>query len=365
MAKTKLFNFDPKNGFTSKFSIGGLPVFADDIQNLETASKLFGLFAMLKGMDCVLSGCLVDELNITTNKVTLTEGYILIDDIVYYFEGVKDQTYPFAIKAGTQEVDTRVFKNDIDRDVAISYNYTIVTTNVEIPNSIFFDPFTYQKAEYIISNRAKISNEFKIFNGENLHVEKTETGKNIVGYDNYYNEPKLQYRHIIINQFGFTEEVGRWQLHGYVFDNFFSDYNIPYISNGYRSNERPNDLTNSITLKNTDLPQHTHDFNNNLGSVVFDQNSGSHSHQVKTNRFQLATGSNTALAYTLDTGVYFGFPSIDNGIYKQDGAHQHNLSGTTGNITNQTTQTKIDIRQQGVVHFYASYYSDYAYIYPR
>jgi hypothetical protein len=254
------------NGFPTDFSIGGLPIFSDDLKQLETNSQIFGLYGMLKGWSCILSGCLIDELNTTTKTLTMTAGLVLLNDVVYEVPELVNQTYPFSITKGSSVVDTRLFKDGNAKDVAIDYNHNIRTNftyndgnggTQTTPNEalgliyptdisleeVYFDPFTAQKAEYIIKAKNSFERDVHILSQNTLgQVYQTETLKNIVG-----NVLSVKFN----GQFG---EAYRWKYYGF----------IPHSTNGrnLRMNtigrSQGGDSDNEIMLTNTQVPLHRH-----------------------------------------------------------------------------------------------------------
>lgn len=184
------------NNLPTDFAIGGLPLFSDDIKQLETNANIWGITSILKGWSVILSGCLVDEVDTDSNTCVVTSGLVLIDDIVYEFNGYTG-TYPFSITPGVQTTDERIFKDGNLKSVAIEYDYairTVFTTVANKPypsdlnyNEIYFDPFCGQRATTVLSNLAKEIGETKILKYStstyqtSLIINRTETNKQIVG----------------------------------------------------------------------------------------------------------------------------------------------------------------------------------------
>lgn len=184
------------NNLPTDFAIGGLPLFSDDIKQLETNANIWGITSVLKGWSVVLSGCLTDQVDTDSNICTITPGLVLIDDIVYEFDGYTG-IYPFSIKPGVQTSDERIFKDGNLKTVATEYDYTIRTAFTTVANSpypsdlswdeIYFDPFTGQKAEIVLENLAKQLGEtttiaFKDSGYQTaLVINRTETNNPILG----------------------------------------------------------------------------------------------------------------------------------------------------------------------------------------
>jgi hypothetical protein len=195
--KSKLF-FENTDGWSNNFPVGGVPLYNNDVKALENTSKMYGSWARLRNFNCIIDGCLVDELNTTTKTVKITEGHFIINGIVYFTEEFTT-TYPFELIQGTEVADTRVFKNGDVNDVAIEFSHTIKTTGFSTynePNSasvltnikptnitgIFFDPFTNQRLEYIERNiMARIGYTELLTVSPTAPITKTQTDKSVVG----------------------------------------------------------------------------------------------------------------------------------------------------------------------------------------
>lgn len=178
--------------FTAPLPLGGVPVYTDDLVQLEDNSLYYGLYALLNSWNCVLSGCLIDTLNTNTNQLTMTEGIIIINSIVYYVPAITTpMTYPFSYIPGAVDADERLMQTNVLQQVANTYNFAIKTNftytagNIYPDNitdgEIYFDPFTAQRAEYIIANINKGYNELLLTEANIYSINKTETGKSIVG----------------------------------------------------------------------------------------------------------------------------------------------------------------------------------------
>jgi hypothetical protein len=228
------------NGLPTDYSIGGLPLFSDDLVQMETNAQLFGLYSMLRGWSCILSGCEISEIDTDTKTLTILPGLILLNDVVYETPLMEGQSYPFSFRKGTQTLDTRIFKDGNAKDVAITYEHAVRTaftysdgikdggtvtsqpdSNISVniyplditDEEIFFDPFTCQKAEYILNNKSRVFGETKMIN-TNLSVDgilfkddvtKTETGNNVTGA-------------IVLNKKSKTAgfpNIMRWKYYGY------------------------------------------------------------------------------------------------------------------------------------------------------
>jgi hypothetical protein len=196
MNTQKLFNFDPGSGLPENIQIGGLPLFTGDLEAMQANALTFNLNAMLAKWSVVISGCEVDQVNTGTKQITVLPGIIQLatdaGDIKVYFSGYTG-SYPFSVIPGAVEADDRLFKDGEVKNVGERFGYAIRTSfgteNAEgYPedlsyNEVYFDPFTDQRAEFIIANMARGRNEFvqNWVKDEWLVMTNTETGKPIVG----------------------------------------------------------------------------------------------------------------------------------------------------------------------------------------
>lgn len=312
------------NGLPTDFSIGGLPLFSDDIKQLETNAQIFGLYSMLRGWAVILSGCHVSNVDTDSSTCDISEGLVLLDDVVYQFNGLIGQTYPFSIKKGAEIIDTRVFRDGNSKDVGIEYEYTIRTSFLYpngSPNSdqpypndiiggeeIFFDPFTAQRSEYVLKNLGHVIGEFKMGNWTTNNVLKTtdDFGNNIIGSQELRN---------------FTlSGLGRWSNLGWVQNNTTSqNIRLSSLSQGAQIGGKAN---NEVTLGRNNLPPHKH----NRGDYVTTED-GAHVHN-----FTVSGDLN------LDSGSIYPLlrqnPDIDIADtpagMTTEGLHTHTLQGHSG-----------------------------------
>lgn len=331
--ETKLWNRDA-DGFASEIPVGGLPVFTDDLQSMQDVStELFGTLGLLKGWSCVLRGCLVDELNTQAKTVTITEGIVLINDTIYYFPGVTNQTYPFSIVKGTETVDSRIFKDAGVKDVAITFNTGIRTsftfgspgstleslmpTNLS-EEEIYFDPFTAQKAEYILKSLSTDKDEVKSL-ASTSSVDQTETGKSVVGGSlNYLT----------------GQGEGRWKHLGWRSYNFITQGRQFVLRNGGTTGTIGG--SNSVVLTRGNIPTHTHGSGNLATGSETDSDdiatrtaTGAHGHDF-TGQPPTQFGSTTFFTKIPGpTQPGLTGPSIPTFIDSQTGDHNHIIKGYT------------------------------------
>lgn len=195
LPNTTLFNQDQINGLTLGIPLGGMPLFTDDLQLLQDATQIYGLTGLLKGWSCVLRGCYVDSVNVSSKTVTITDGIVLINDIVYVFQGVVDMPYPFSIIKGAEVVSSRVFEDSAVRDITVthstgirnSFTFGVASTSLEsimpvdlTEEEIYFDPFTAQRAESVLANLANPRGFVRPL-AVNSVVTKSETNKTFIG----------------------------------------------------------------------------------------------------------------------------------------------------------------------------------------
>ncbi len=315
---TKLWNRDLTNGFASDIPLGGLPVFTEDLQDAQNIStELYGSLALLKGWSCVLRGCYIDDLNISTQRCSITEGIILLNDICYYVPALTNVSYPFAFIKGATTIDSRLFKDAGVKDVAISYDYGIQTSftyptglnlNSTIPSNlsneaIYFDPFTAQRFEYLIQNNSKGQGEIISINNNLNVISKSETGKAIIG-----------------GTLGaLVNGSGRWKYLGYT--NFVN--NEFCLRNSVTTTVGTLNGVNDITLSKGNIPIHVHD----KGTLANSSN-GSHVHGVTIGKSIGSDGTSGSFQSSAIDGTFPANISID-----AAGNHTHTISGQVGDAT--------------------------------
>lgn len=313
----KLFNRDPSTNLPNNISIGGLPLFNDDIIQLETNAIQFGIPSMFKGYSLILSGCLIDDLNITTKKCSITEGIILIDDVIYNIPRLENQTYPFSIIAGAQTIDTRTFQNGEPKDVSIEYFYAIKTSfvfdvNANYPNNlttkeIYFDPFSLQRKEYLLSNQSKGIGELIFTKNSIFNITKTQTGKNIVGG-----------AISCLNAFGNTL---KWKYAGYT---IFNNGTSQYLKNTLLGQTPVNTGgRTTMMLMIANLPAHSFSFSATTST------DGEHSHyNTYVGDSSLDSGGQFPLARQ-NADIYQGWSTLG---LRPAGNHSHTITGNTNTL---------------------------------
>ena len=325
---TKLFN-QASDGFMSEVSLGGLPIFTEDLQMMQdNSTELYGMLSLLKGWACIVRGCLVDEVNLNSKTIKVLPGVVILNDKLYNFPGYQG-SYPFSIvPTGPTDIDTRIFKDGNAVDVATSYS-TGIRTSFSLPtpnntltntvptdlstNEIYFDPYTAQKAEYIFSNESTMRGEMKHLWTDSTFT-KTETGKDMVG-------GSLDW--IVGN-------ACRWKYLGWV---SYSDSGQFVLRN--RQNEGPTEFgSNSITLTKGNLPEHQHSEASGYGGTLSATEGGPATHQ----HFLADSNGNKASAaqYGSETVGGGGGAVVNGSEFKKidrtlnDGDHSHWISGKTG-----------------------------------
>jgi len=279
----KKYNKDNKN-ITVGFSDGGMPLLLNDLLQLETNTYLSGITSVLRGFSCVLQGCIISNVNTTTKKLDISEGLVMIDDIIYNTTAITNQTYPFSFVHGNVIPDTRGFKVGGYKDVGNTYEYSVKTSftwsdivdiyPILTTSEIYFDPFTAQKASYILNNLGKQKGECIIKNISTTTILKDETNQNLVGTVNWLPDtlvPKYAYYgyHILtetgkltmnnsigslsgsdnisltegqIPQHYHTSDgliVSPGGIHRHEFENAFYSENVPLMSNLYKNHHYP------------------------------------------------------------------------------------------------------------------------------
>lgn len=339
----KKFNKD-LSGYTISFDNGGVPIFNDDLKNLELNTTISSVYSLFKGFNVVLSGCLITNINTTSKTCDMSAGLVLIDDIVYQVDALSNHTYPFSIINGSEVDDVRGFKNGNFNTVATTYNYSIRTNFVYgwsqdlYPNNIstseiFFDPFTCQRAEYVLDALSKKAGDISLTTQtSSTTVTKDEQGNNIIGTLNYLNDISgtkfLKWKYFLYTPIESTGKLG---------------FGYPQFESG----------SDSVILTANNLPAHNHNIGPNA-NVVAD---GQHDHQFD-NAFYSETSFATGSIFGMQTSKlglslvnqignsgavdYNNNPIAFKDLTENRGQHTHALSGRTENNT--TTNTGIDIK---------------------
>ena len=327
---TKLFNQDP-DGLMSQVSLGGVPIFTEDLQMIQdNSTELYGMLSLLKGWACTLRGCLVDKVNINNNTIKVLPGIVILNDKLYEFPGYEG-TYPFSIvPTGPTYIDTRIFKDGNAVDVATSYGVAIRTNftpgsndgtlNGTMPtdlstNEIYFNPFTAQRSEYIIANASKMRQEIKqLWKGSSF--SKTETGRDMDG-------GSLSF---------VVGDSCRWKYLGWT--NFESSDQFVLRNKGNSQSERSSDGSNVIKLTKGNLPEHQHSEDNAAygGTLTAIELSSDHSHFLAASDGTKASAAEFG-SETVDSG---GGAIVNGSEFKEinktmnDGKHSHYIAGKTG-----------------------------------
>lgn len=247
------------DGLPTDFAIGGLPLFSDDIKQLETNSSIFGITSILQGWSVILSGCLVDEIDTDSSICSVTPGLVLIKNVVYSFDGYTG-VYPFSIKSGVETSDERIFKDGNLKSVATEYDYSIrtsftTTANQPFPDDlswdeIYFDPFSGQRAEIVLENLSKQYGETSIFQfSENSYqtatlINKTETNKIIIGASK---PPRT------------IGGIMRWGNIGFEIEGDATN-NIRFTNDLSQNGNIGGNSENKVLLGIDNIPQHTHSY---------------------------------------------------------------------------------------------------------
>ena len=328
------------NNYPLSFADGGCSMFLNDFVQLESNTTISSIYSVLKGFSCVLSGVEITNVNITNKTCDVSEGLVLIDSVVYQIAPIVGQTYPFSITDGNVTPITRYFKIGDYKDIGDMYDYTIRTSfvyedatdlypNLDT-NEVFFNPFTCQKASYILKNIGAGLNESRLKNNSSSIVNKDEQGNYITGGVLNYN----------------INNVLMWKYYGW-----------ELITNqgklSLNSTVGSSTGSNSLTLVSNNLPQHNHPIGTNA-NVLAD---GQHDHQFDNAFYSETYGSTGGSIFGMATSKlgqsllmqignsgavdYNNNPIAFKDLTENRGQHTHTLSGRTENNT--TTNTPLDI----------------------
>jgi len=344
----RLYNFNASSGLMSQISIGGMPIFGKDLQTLNDNARVLSMNSMLKGWSVVLQGCQVDEINTSTKTVKVLPGIIqlatTIGDIQVSFDGYEG-AYPFAIRIGSVTADDRVFKDGQLKNVGELYTYTTrdsfgtlnsagYPTDLEA-GEIYFDPFTDQRAEYVLSNLATGYRTLKqrYVTDSYLSIATTETGKPVVGssISQLNDSGSYKYKH-----FGWSD-IGQ-----------DADFKNRFAFNAEKGTLDLSTIgEESVKLSVNNLPQHQHETTTNGGNITTEV-AGDHTHNFNWDpEPPVAT---TGLGNT--QSAVSGPPSVD-AIAELEienaGSHTHTINGNTGKgVGIPTSAEEIDIRPRSI-----------------
>ena len=351
----KKYNRD-LNKKTADFPDGGLPVYADDLQQIESNSNISNVYSILKGYSVILSGCLVTNINTITKKCDVSTGLVLIDDIVYIVDALINQTYPFSIQNGDTEDDVRGFEDNNFYTVATTYNYSIRTNFVFndildiYPSNlstkeIYFDPFTSQRSEYVLNNLSKRKGECFLKNNTIGNITKDEAGNFITGTDISWN---------------LGNDILKYAYYGYkVIENNGGSLNLSSTIGSLTGSDNK-------LLSETNLPPHQHDvngytnyeglhqheFENNLGATIYGTNLGLNTQQVTINKNGL---NQTQLVQYWNQGTAVGPRTAVSITDRTDlvDAHRHQLVScitNTGNKYKDSAFVQSELNVQGKIY---------------
>jgi hypothetical protein len=171
---------------------------------------------------------------------------------------------------------------------------------------IYFDPFTPQRAEYVINNLSKGYKEMRHISANNLTVSKTESGQNIIGGSITV---------ISGNQFL------KWKYFGYLrpmigFNRYLRNTLIPQQAGQTGG-------SSSLTLGKNNIPAHVH----NQGSLVTNEALSNYNNRPIPQRVNDSDRGGGGSLFSLD--------SFD--VYHL--GHTHTLTGFTGSGTEDALKT--------------------------
>lgn len=345
----KKYNKNLKN-IPLGFPNGGMPIQLDDFLQLETNTYLSGITSILRGFSCILQGCLISNINTTNNTCDMSDGLVMINDIIYDISAVTGQSYPFSIIPGNTVPDTRGFRDGNYKDVAVDYNYSIKTSftyldvvdiyPVLTTNEIYFDPFTAQKASYILNNLAKQKGECIIKNISTTTINKDEKGGSLIGTVNWLpssNVPKYAY-------FGYNilSNLGKLALNTNVGTTAGSD-DISLIESNL-----PQHHHTATGLSTTANGGHNHVFSNAFFSEHSTYNGGGQyvSYKYPYSQYNSYLGNNIGSGSTDFDNIPYAFDDLTIAA----GTHVHTVAGQTGTTTYLdtagNTQTTFNVKGQ-------------------
>lgn len=319
------------NAGADKFSIGfeegGVPYYNTDVLNSQDNAQLWGIPSMYRDYNIILSGCKVDELNLSTTTIKIQEGYALIQNLVYKVPAYNG-TYPVELKVSDPVVEQRDFKSGETHDATLKYTIswvTTLTTATATNHPIQFKPFSNQRLESFQNNMGKVQGEIRELYITSTNRKKTDTGKTIQGGSVPLADSGMFA--------GWTQVISNNVTVGYDPANTVRTLGFEFGLN--------NSLLNSLHL-----PAHRHETNNGVnGSTTKVDTVADHNHKVdlQTNVNGVhhhdfsRSGDNTLdhsghyplLRQNGDVTVYPNYGGNSNAGMRDAGSHTHDVAGLT------------------------------------
>lgn len=329
------------NAGADKFSIGfeegGVPYYNTDVLNSQDNAQLWGLPSMYRNYNMVLSGCLVDELNLSNSTIKIKSGFVLIQNLVYKvpaYEGV----FPVELKVADPIVEQRDFKSGETHDATLKYTISWVTnlsTGTATNFPIQFKPFCNQRVENYNENMGKVKGEIREVMVTKNTRSKTDTGKTIVGGAVSLSEAGVfaGWEQVVDARVTVATDNSQFTPLGLSYGNrnvLLTKFNLPphqhELTNG----------VNSSTALSSPINGHTH------GKGTLDTvDGGSHTHKFShsgDNQLDHQSKYPNARNYPDVYMPWSDMGMLPSGNHGHDitgstanaGSHQHTLSGNTG-----------------------------------
>jgi len=158
------------------FENGGVVMYNHDLHLLQDIG-LNSQLAIYGNYNIILSGMLVDTLDVLNGQITITEGYAIIDKLIYKIPAYSGN-YPVMLKANPTTENVREYKNGDSHTTTISYSVSysnIIQTEIAGKRQIVFSPFTANRVEYIQKNMSMLAGETRDMRWDSTLRTTTDT----------------------------------------------------------------------------------------------------------------------------------------------------------------------------------------------
>lgn len=176
---------------------GGMPVYLDDVMNLEKAREVND--SAYSNVNCVLSGCEITNINTSNKTCDIGAGVFQTLGVRCDFDGATGVSYPFILRSLANPVQRDFLDGDTK---TIGYTYTALIQSLygaDIDNVyglfpaafydngvkctyIYFNPFTFQKLDNYLRWKQALRGETRmVLSDVTSAITVDDVGDNITG----------------------------------------------------------------------------------------------------------------------------------------------------------------------------------------
>lgn len=332
------YNFDTNTKLPLlNMPLGGMPAYSQDLLRLQESAQLNGMWSVWRDWNIVLSGMEVDVIDSGVKTCTILPGFMMLDGIIYRFEGYTG-TYPLEIVAdGNETKEFRRFASGDSEQVGVDYTGAY-TTNTSFPGgvssfpdkylnqnnpikAIYFDPFTCQRLSFIQNSHLGFGKDgSKIIESTKI-IYTTETGKSIIGsgLNNYYTISSSQAE----------------TIYGLKWNNIGWKYSTSDQDRFLKTSESEIGGDSILNLTKDQIPNHVHNQGNLTALTNFNSYDSKHHHQPDTYDPNSGATQLTTKGFRVENANGAEYEPWS-GVTEQDSSvsrHNHGISGNTGDGT--------------------------------